>query len=69
MKGKIVYCLVGLNAIVEKSWVVAQAGGVGMILSNHLTTTALIAQAHFVPTSHVSAADGLAILLYIQTTK
>ena len=73
MKGKIVYCLVdpsGLNALnVEKSWVVAQAGGIGMILANHLTTATLIPQAHFVPTSRVSAADGLAILLYIHTTK
>ncbi|KAJ9690058.1 hypothetical protein PVL29_012627 [Vitis rotundifolia] len=73
VKGKIVYCLVdpsGLHVLnVEKSWVVAQAGGIGMILANHLTTTTLIPQAHFVPTSRVSADDGLAILLYIHTTK
>ncbi|CBI38462.3 unnamed protein product, partial [Vitis vinifera] len=69
VKGKIVYCLIGLNEIVQKSWVVAQAGGIGMILANRLSTSTLIPQAHFVPTSYVSAADGLAILLYIHITK
>ena len=68
VKGKIVYCLGGINDNFEKSWVVSQAGGVGMILANRLSTSRTISQAHFVPTSHVSAADGLSILLYIHTT-
>ena len=70
MKGKIVYCLVDPDSFnVEKSWVVSQAGGIGMILANHLTTSLLNPQPHFVPSSHVSATDGLSILLYIHTTK
>ncbi|KAK9267253.1 hypothetical protein L1049_009675 [Liquidambar formosana] len=69
VKRKIVYCLRSINFNVEKSWVVSQAGGVGMILSNRMTTDALSPQAHLVPTSHVSAVDGLAILFYIYNTK
>ena len=69
MKGKIVYCLIGLNEIVQKSWVVAQAGGIGMILSDRLSTDTSFSEPHFVPTSPVSAFDGLSILLYIHTTK
>ena len=69
MKGKIVFCMVGVNENVEKSWVVAQAGGVGMILSDRQSTDYSFSEPHFLPTSHVSAFDGLSILLYIHTTK
>ncbi|XP_034698025.1 subtilisin-like protease SBT5.3 isoform X2 [Vitis riparia] len=69
VKGKIVYCLVGVNENVEKSWAVAQAGGIGMILSDRLSTDTSFSEPHFVPTSPVSAFDGLSILLYIHTTK
>ncbi|XP_059658633.1 subtilisin-like protease SBT5.3 [Cornus florida] len=69
VKGKIVHCLRGVNSRIEKSFVVAQAGGVGMILANQLATDAVFYEAHFLPTSHVSAADGLAILSYIYNTE
>ncbi|GAV63308.1 PA domain-containing protein [Cephalotus follicularis] len=69
VKGKIVYCLGGVNLDDEKSMGVAQAEGAGMILANRLTTQVITPRAHFVPTSHVSAADGLSILFYISNTK
>ncbi|CBI22330.3 unnamed protein product, partial [Vitis vinifera] len=69
VKRKIVYCLVGVNDNVEKSWVVAEAGGIVMILADCLSTDTLFPETHFVLTSHVSAFDGLSILLYIHTTK
>ncbi|XP_048225814.1 subtilisin-like protease SBT5.3 isoform X2 [Ricinus communis] len=66
IKGKIVYCVSGFNQDVEKSWVVAQAGGVGMILSSFHTSTP---EAHFLPTSVVSEHDGSSVLAYINSTK
>nr|APH81258.1 subtilisin-like serine protease A [Hevea brasiliensis] len=66
VKGKIVYCL---HASVEMSWVVAQAGGVGVILADQLPQATISPQAHFLPTAHVSAADGLSILAYIYSTR
>ncbi|EEF37350.1 Xylem serine proteinase 1 precursor, putative [Ricinus communis] len=69
MKGKIVYCERGLIPDLQKSWVVAQAGGVGMILANQFPTENISPQAHFLPTSVVSADDGLSILAYIYSTK
>ncbi|WCJ28226.1 Subtilisin-like protease [Euphorbia peplus] len=64
-KGKIVMCYKdGIFPDVEKSWVVAQAGGVGMILANQPNTT-ITPDPHFVPTSLVSLADSFSILSYI----
>ncbi|CAK7328295.1 unnamed protein product [Dovyalis caffra] len=68
--GKVVYCTRNepLN-IVEKSFVVAQAGGVGVVLANQLITHQISPQAHVVPTSFVSAVDGLSMLSYIYSSK
>jgi Subtilase family/Peptidase inhibitor I9/PA domain len=64
--GKIVVCTRGTNARVDKSLAVLNAGGVGMILAN--SAGDLVAEAHSVPSVHVSAADGSAIKLYAATT-
>lgn len=60
--GKVVVCTRGSNARVDKSFAVAQAGGVGMVLVDN--GAGLVAEAHSVPTVHVSAADGGAVKTY-----
>ena len=64
--GKIVVCKRGVTARVNKSLAVQQAGGLGMILYND-PDNSLNADFHFVPTVHVSRADGLAIKAYAAT--
>jgi subtilisin family serine protease len=65
VQGKIVLCQRGTTARVEKSQAVGQAGGAGMVLYNALATEATVTDNHYVPTSHVSLADGQAIKAYI----
>ncbi|XP_072987183.1 subtilisin-like protease 4 [Typha latifolia] len=69
VKGKIVLCGMGHVENVEKSNVVKDAGGAGMILMNQpwngFTT---FADAHAIPTAHVSFVDALKILNYFETT-
>lgn len=62
--GKIVICTRGTNARIDKSLAVKNAGGVGMVLADN--GSGLIAEAHSVPTVHVSQADGVAIKAYAQ---
>ncbi|KAG6754846.1 hypothetical protein POTOM_040644 [Populus tomentosa] len=69
VRGKIVYCLGGVIPDVENSLVVAQAGGVGMILADQFADSSSIRQDFLVPTSVVSAIDGLSVLSYIYSTK
>ena len=64
--GKIVLCQRGVNARVEKSQVVKDAGGVGMILWNPAPNS-LNAETHSVPTSHVGVTEGQAIKAYAAT--
>jgi subtilisin family serine protease len=63
VKGKIVICKRGVTARVNKSLAVQQAGGVGMVLYND-PDSSLNADFHFVPSVHVTKADGLAIKAY-----
>ena len=63
--GKIVVCTRGTNARVDKSLAVQMAGGVGMVMMDN--GSGLVAEAHSVPTVHVTAADGAAIKTYAQT--
>jgi len=63
--GKIVVCTRGTNARVDKSFAVQQAGGVGMIMADN--GGGLVAEAHSVPTIHVTQADGAVIKAYAQT--
>jgi hypothetical protein len=67
--GKIVVCERGNGvARVDKGAEVLRAGGVGMILTNQLIDGfSTIADVHLLPASHISHADGVAILNYIKT--
>ncbi|HEV8623916.1 MAG TPA: S8 family serine peptidase, partial [Acidimicrobiia bacterium] len=59
--GKAVLCLRGRNARVEKGKVVQEAGGAGMVLANTKPDEDVVADLHWLPAVHVSAADGAAI--------
>jgi hypothetical protein len=61
VRGKAVLCLRGGGARVDKGKVVGEAGGAGMILYNATDTEGLSADAHVVPTVHVTRHDGLAV--------
>jgi Subtilase family/Fibronectin type-III domain/PA domain len=59
--GKAVLCQRGQNARVEKGKVVRDAGGVGMVLANTKPDEDVVADLHWLPAVHVSAADGAAV--------
>jgi subtilisin family serine protease len=65
--GKIVVCDRGVNARVDKSAAVREAGGVGVILAN-VSPNSLNADLHTLPTVHVSDIDGAAIKAYVSGT-
>jgi subtilisin family serine protease len=65
--GKTVLCQRGVNARVDKSAAVKQAGGVGMILFNP-GPNSFNAETHSVPTVHVGPPEGAAIKAYIAGT-
>lgn len=65
--GAIVLCKRGVNARVEKSQAVLEAGGVGMILYNATDDDNLYTDTHFVPTTHIDLTPGLEIKEYIDT--
>ncbi|WVZ10816.1 hypothetical protein V8G54_015346 [Vigna mungo] len=68
--GKILVCLRGTNARMEKSLVALDAGAVGMILCNDESTgNDLIADPHLLPASQVIYKDGLAIYAYMNSTE
>lgn len=58
--GKIVVCDRGVNARINKSLAVQQAGGVGMILLN-TAANSINADFHFVPTVHLPHTDRAAV--------
>ena len=64
--GKIVVCDRGVNARVNKSLAVQEAGGVGMILVN-TSASSLNADFHFVPTVHLQSTDRAAVKAYAAT--
>jgi hypothetical protein len=64
VSGKIVVCDRGVNARIEKSQVVQQAGGKGMILVN-TSPNSLNADLHYVPTIHVDDVAGTAVKAYV----
>lgn len=57
--GKIVVCERGVNARIDKSLAVQQAGGIGMIMINP-TVNSVNADLHFVPTTHLGASTNQA---------
>jgi subtilisin family serine protease len=65
--GKIVVCDRGVNARVNKSLAVLQAGGVGMILVN-TNVNSLNADFHSVPTVHLPVTDRAAVKAYAATS-
>ncbi|KAK7273471.1 hypothetical protein RIF29_14521 [Crotalaria pallida] len=70
VKGKIVLCLRGINARVDKGEQALLAGAVGMVLANDKTTgNEILADPHVLPASHVNFTDGLTIFSYINSTK
>jgi subtilisin family serine protease len=67
--GKIVVCNRGVNPRVEKSFVVATAGGAGMILANLPTDGEVVfPDPHFLPASHVGAKAASVIFEYMNRT-
>lgn len=70
VKGKILVCLRGENARVDKGQQAALAGAVGMVLANNeLTGNEIIADAHVLPASHINFTDGVAVFTYVNSTK
>ncbi|MGH2795101.1 MAG: S8 family peptidase, partial [Actinomycetota bacterium] len=65
--GNVVLCKRGVNARVEKSEAVHEAGGVGMILYNAVSPQEIVTDNHFVPSTHVVFEDGLEIKEYIDS--
>jgi subtilisin family serine protease len=59
--GKVVLCVRGDNPRVQKSRVVRDAGGVGMILYNTSDAQETITDTHWVPTVHVTNTQGLRV--------
>ncbi|XP_040866962.1 subtilisin-like protease SBT5.4 [Glycine max] len=69
-RGKILVCLRGVTARVEKSLVALKAGAAGMILCNdELSGNELIADPHLLPASQINYEDGLAVYAYMNSTK
>ncbi|CAI0552185.1 unnamed protein product, partial [Linum tenue] len=70
VKGKILVCLRGITARVDKGEQAAVVGAVGMVLANDLSTgNEVVADAHVLPASHVNYGSGLEIFHYINSTK
>ena len=66
ISGTIVLCQRGVFARVAKSQAVANAGGAGMVLWNPTLNT-LNTDNHYVPSLHISDADGPAVKAYIDS--
>ena len=70
VKGKILVCLRGLNARVDKGKQALLAGAVGMVLANNNNNgNEIIADPHLLPVSHINYTDGLAVFSYINSAK
>uniref|UniRef100_A0A5B7BTQ3 Putative subtilisin-like protease SBT5.3 n=1 Tax=Davidia involucrata TaxID=16924 RepID=A0A5B7BTQ3_DAVIN len=70
VKGKILVCLRGDNARVDKGQQAALAGAVGMVLANNeLSGNEIIADPHVLPASQINYSDGVAIFNYVNSTR
>ncbi|GFQ04568.1 subtilisin-like protease PjSBT1.7.2 [Phtheirospermum japonicum] len=70
VKGKIVLCDRGVNARVAKGSVVEAAGGIGMVLANTaLDGDELMADAHFIPATAITAKTGGKIKKYLSSAR
>ncbi|KNA11376.1 hypothetical protein SOVF_135870 [Spinacia oleracea] len=69
VQGKILACIRGNNARVDKGVQAAAAGAVGMILCNDKASgNEIIADLHVLPATHLTYEDGSAVLAYINST-
>ena len=68
VSGKIVLCLRGTNARIDKGYAVYLAGGAGMILYNQFDGQDQETDTHWVPAVQINNSDGLAIKSYIAST-
>jgi len=69
-RGRILVCLRGTNARLEKSRVALEAEAVGMILCNDESSgNELFPDPHFVPAAHITYEDGVSVFAYINSTK
>ena len=69
-KGKVVVCLRGQTARVDKSRQAQLVGAVGMILCNDkLSGSEVIADPHIIPATHLPYQDGVALFEYLNSTK
>ncbi|KAL6287130.1 hypothetical protein ACE6H2_011520 [Prunus campanulata] len=70
VKGKILACLRGDTARVDKGEQALLAGAVGMILANNeLNGNEIISDPHVLPASHINFTDGALVFAYINSTK
>ncbi|KAI3465933.1 hypothetical protein Pfo_022596 [Paulownia fortunei] len=70
VKGKILVCLRGDNARVDKGQQAALAGAVGMVLANNqVSGNEILADPHVLPASHINYTDGLALFSYSSSTR
>ncbi|KAF7833281.1 Subtilisin-like protease SBT5.3 [Senna tora] len=70
VKGKIVACLRGENARVDKGEQALLAGAVGMILANDVINgNEIIADPHVLPASQLNYTDGVLVFTYLNSTK
>ncbi|TVU35413.1 hypothetical protein EJB05_17300, partial [Eragrostis curvula] len=69
VSGKIVVCVRGENARMEKGRVVKEAGGAGMILCNDASTgDDVVADPHLIAAAHCSYSQCVKLLDYLQST-
>lgn len=70
VKDKIVICVRGENARVEKGLVVKQAGGVGIVLCNDASTgDHVTADSHFIAAAHCSYSQCVQLFDYLNSTE
>ncbi|XP_058733997.1 subtilisin-like protease SBT5.4 [Vicia villosa] len=70
VKGKILVCLRGETARVDKGVQASRVGAIGMILVNdEASANGVIADAHVLPATNVGFSDGNAIYIYMNYTK
>lgn len=70
MKGKILACLRGDNARVDKGQQALLAGAVGMILVNdEVSGNGIQADPHVLPASHITYSDGQILFAYFNSTR
>ncbi|KAL5981350.1 hypothetical protein ACLOJK_015405 [Asimina triloba] len=67
--GKIVICIRGNNTRFDKTMVVQQAGGVGMIFTNdEAAGDVVVEEPYSLPVTHITYSQGMEVLSYITST-